>query len=153
MWIFAEAERASGVTATDLNAALQTRAAAAPRAGVAPMLSPFMRTFTGPGTVGNMNYPHYMYYAPGLTNEAIAAVPFSPVHAWIDNGQAFEGKNAYIIQPMGAVERAAINMEHKDLLDDLCASRADGAFCLDMTAVNGQLREQLQATLTALDAQ
>lgn len=152
IWLHAESERAAGATAAELNESVKSVAAAAPRAGVAPMLSPILRTFTGPGTVGNINYPHYMYYAPGVTNDDIAAVPFSPTHAWIDNGQAFEGKNAYIIQAVGTSERAAINMEHKDLLEDLCAERTDGAFCMDMTTINSDLRAQLQATLTALDA-
>lgn len=150
MWLHAEAERAKGTTAADLFDSLGSLASAAPRAGIAPMLSPLMRTFVGPGQVGNMNYPHYMYYAPGLTNEDISAIPFGPVHTWVDNAGGFGGKHAYFIQPMGVAEKAAINAEHADLLQKLCDSREDGAFCLDMTAINAGIRADLEATMASL---
>ena len=150
MWLHAEAERAKGTPAAEMFAGLDSLANAAPRAGVAPMLSPFMRTFVGPGQVGNMNYPHYMYYAPGITNEDISAIPFGPVHTWVDNAAGFGGKQAYFIQPMGVVEKAAINAEHAELLQKLCASREDGAFCLDMDTINAGIRQQLEASMAAL---
>ena len=39
------------------------------------MLSPVMRTWLPDGTVRTMSVPHVMFYAPGVTDEDIGALP------------------------------------------------------------------------------
>jgi len=100
----------------------------APKSGISYMLAPIMRWYVGPPdkyTVATMNMPHYMPYAPYLTNEAICNVPGG--HA----GSPFVGNAAplvlgaknnpfvYLILPLGEKETAKIVQDNKDLLKRL----------------------------------
>ena len=100
------------------------------RAGISYMLSPVMRTYTGtPASkeVMTMNMPHYMFYAPYITNDDIGNIP---------NGKADgpvvinpddlllgtrKGPFGYIILPAGETERAKIIAANGYLLKRLIA--------------------------------
>lgn len=100
------------------------------RAGISYMLGPVMRTYTGtPASkeVLTMNMPHYMFYAPYITNTDIGNIP---------NGQADgpvvinpddlllgtrKGPFGYIILRAGQTETAKIVADNKDLLKRLVA--------------------------------
>jgi hypothetical protein len=103
------------------------------RPGISYMLAPVMRTY--PATpaehkVITMHMPHYMFYAPYLTNADIGNIP---------NGQAdgpmlvhpesmFLGEKkapyGYIIVPAGETERAKIVADNKTLLKRLADYRS-----------------------------
>lgn len=96
------------------------------RAGVSYMLAPIQRTYRD-STIGDelhtVSLPHYMFYAPGVTDADIGGRPGSPfpfIHA--------AGPHGYIIQQVGEAERAAILEEHAGMLRRLCAFHA--RFCL-----------------------
>jgi hypothetical protein len=87
----------------------------APSPGISYMLAPIMRTYAGePGdsTVITMSGPHYMFYAPYLTNEDIGNIPSSyhggPIvinHSSSVMGER-KGPHGYIIMPVGLSEKA-----------------------------------------------
>jgi len=98
------------------------------RPGISYMLAPIMRTYPAKPDEHNvmtMHMPHYMFYAPYLTNADIGNIP---------NGQAdgpmlvhpeslFLGEKkapyGYIIVPAGETERAKIIADNKVLLKRL----------------------------------
>lgn len=95
--------------------------------GLSYMVAPIMRTIGPPDLqVHTMAMPHLMFYAPGLTNDDIGAVPDfadrdSLMNPFIDRqGNA---EQSYIIQMIGDAEKAKILTEEKSLLQDLCAHR------------------------------
>lgn len=97
------------------------------RAGLSYMIAPIHRTVGPPDMkVHTMSMPHMMYYAPGVTNEDIGAAPdlsdpSSLLNPFIDRqGNA---EQSYMIQLIGATEKARIMTDEKALLDDLCAYR------------------------------
>ena len=148
-WLYAEEMRVNGMSAADLVKRLETKVAAPREPGFSPMISPTLRTYMPNGEVGNINLPHYMYYGP---NKAVDEVVtrFSPTHPFLSNDGAYGARQAYMIQALGAAEIAAINAEYAEMLQDLCDARADGAYCLDMSAIDTRLRTQLSAALQAL---
>jgi hypothetical protein len=97
------------------------------RAGVSYMLAPVMRVY--PTTPDNkeivtMSMPHYMFYAPYITNADIG----STLHdgPTVNNPGAMilgerKGPYGYIILPVGETEKAKIIAENKDLLKRLTA--------------------------------
>jgi hypothetical protein len=98
------------------------------RTGISYMLAPVMRTY--PGTpdhhkVMTMNMPHYMFYAPYLTNTDIGNIPNGEADGpvVINPGALFLGERrgpyGYIILPAGAAEKAKIISENKGLLKRL----------------------------------
>ena len=96
------------------------------RAGVSYMLSPVMRNYVSPDkndTVMTMNIPHYMFYAPNVSNEDIGGL-FGGAHPFI----LFEGPHGYIIQFAGLTEKAVINKEYEEMIARLCEFKK--AFCL-----------------------
>lgn len=96
------------------------------RAGVSYMISPIIRTYLAPDLHGDLmtaSYPHYMFYAPNVSNDEIAGDPTGP-HPYIIS----EGPHGYIIIKAGEAETRAIIEEHQGLLDDLCAH--NGVWCL-----------------------
>lgn len=101
--------------------------------GVSYMVAPVMRTVGPPDMkVHTMVMPHLMYYAPGVTNSDIGAVPDlaqpdSLRYPFID--QQGIPEQSYIIQLVGDAEKAKILASEKDLLEDLCAYRK--LLCLD----------------------
>jgi hypothetical protein len=101
--------------------------------GLSYMIAPIMRTLGPPDLkVSTMAMPHLMFYAPYLANAEIGAAPDftnfdSLLYPFVDK----EGnpEHSYMIQMIGAAEKAKILAEHKQLLADLCAYR--DVLCLD----------------------
>jgi len=98
------------------------------KAGVSYMLAPVMRTY--PATpaehkVLTMQMPHYMFYAPYVTNDDIGNIPNGQADGpFLVNPEAmFLGKRkapyGYIIVPAGEKERAKIVADNKVLLKRL----------------------------------
>lgn len=124
--------RAQGMSATALKAEIEQRYKdktyrAPEKPGVSYMVGPVMRAVGPPDMkVHTMAMPHLMFYAPGITNEDIGAVPDLGNHAsllypFIDRqGNA---EQTYIIQLIGVAEKAKILAGEKALLRDLCAYR------------------------------
>jgi hypothetical protein len=122
--------RARGLSAAALKAEIEKRyrdeAYRVPgRAGLSYMIAPVMRAQGPPDMmVHTMSMPHMMYYAPGVTNEDIGAQPnlndpSSLLYPLIDKqGNA---EQSYMVQLMGAAEKAKILTDGQALLHDLCA--------------------------------
>jgi len=98
------------------------------RNGISYMLGPLMRAYPGTPadqTVMTMVMPHYMFYAPYLTNTDIGNIPDGKADGpvVINPGAMFLGAKkspyGYIILPAGATERAKIESENKALLKRL----------------------------------
>jgi hypothetical protein len=98
------------------------------RTGISYMLAPVMRTYPGKPDhhdVMTMNMPHYMFYAPYLTNTDIGNIPdgradgpvvINPGAMWLGEKKSPYG---FIILPAGATEKAKIISENKGLLKRL----------------------------------
>jgi len=94
------------------------------RAGVSYMIGPIMRTFPGDPHATEpvtMNMPHYMFYAPNVTDAQIGGKPYSSYPFILS---MFPGRDDYIILLMGNAEKAQILAESKALLGELCVYRA-----------------------------
>lgn len=76
--------------------------------------------------------PHYMFYAPNLTKNDIGGGPVMGRYPYLVN----PGPHAYMIVNVGETEKAQINREERELLEEVCACRSD--FCLDGMPVKGQ---------------
>ena len=90
------------------------------RAGISYMLAPVMRVYSGkPGdnTVMTMNMPHYMFYAPYITDADVGTVPNSPKGPWLLNSTY--GPEGYLIMPADEAVTAKIIADGKDLLKQL----------------------------------
>jgi hypothetical protein len=90
------------------------------RSGVAYMIAPVMRGFTNGTEPVTMNMPHYMFYAPGVTDADIGGKPFSHYPFML---KMSTGRDDVIIMLVGETEKAAILLASKDLLADLCSYR------------------------------
>jgi hypothetical protein len=95
--------------------------------GLSYMVAPVMRTVGPPDMqVHTMSMPHFMFYAPFITNADIGAVPdlsdhSSLLYPFIDKqGNA---EQSYMIQLIGDAEKAKIATDEKALIDELCAYR------------------------------
>jgi hypothetical protein len=93
------------------------------RPGIAYMLAPIVRAYQSPedtNKVVTFSLPHYMYYAPGITNEDIGggASVFEP---FVQYKKPFA--QGLIIHVTGVEERRKIREEHAQLLDRLCEIR------------------------------
>jgi hypothetical protein len=96
------------------------------RSGISYMLSPILRAYTDPDTsdaIMTFNMPHYMFYAPDVTNEDIGGQLLSP-HIFI----IAPGPHGYMIKGVGLTEKAVINREYEDMLTRLCEFKK--AFCI-----------------------
>jgi hypothetical protein len=112
------------------------------RAGVSYMLSPILRTYVNPDendVVLTANFPHVMYYAPNVSNDAVGgAMPsheemqYAMAHGrWRTAPHPFvihNGPHAYMVQQLGPIERDAINKEYQPMLDRL--SKLKKVWCL-----------------------
>jgi hypothetical protein len=92
------------------------------KGGVSYMLAPMMRSHPGPGEkeVVNMIMPHYMFYAPHLTNKDIGG-------GYDGSSQPFILEDPlcnYIIVKAGEAEIAKIVKENANLLDRLAKFRS-----------------------------
>lgn len=129
------AERARGTAPETLKRLINERFAsgayAAPeRAGIAYMLAPIVRGYQRAeehDRVVTFSLPHYMYYAPGITDEDLGASGFSVEHPFM----LYESPHPHglIIHIAGAAERSAIRAENAEMLERLCGLRAE--FCLE----------------------
>jgi len=102
------------------------------RPGISYMLAPVMRTYPAKPDqheVMTMEMPHYMFYAPYLTNDDIGNIPDGQADfPLLVNPEAmFLGKRkapyGYIIVPKGEKERAKIVADNKELLKQLADYR------------------------------
>lgn len=128
----AAALRAQGMSPAALKAEIETRYRGSykvpDKAGVSYMVGPIFRTVGPPDLkVHTMSMPHLMFYAPGITNQDIGAVPNLSVHSslrypFID--RQGNDEQSYMIQLIGEAETARIMADEKALLADLCAYRA-----------------------------
>lgn len=97
------------------------------RTGISYMLAPIMRVYPGMPDNKNivtMSMPHYMFYAPYLTNTDIGLKPDSPngpillnVGQWVLGER--KGPHGYIIVPANDAEKAQIIADNKELLKRL----------------------------------
>ena len=92
------------------------------------MVGPVFRTIGLPDmTVHTIAMPHLMFYAPHTTNADIGAMPdlanpASLEHPFID--RQGNDEQSYMIQMLGAAEKARIMRDEKALVHDLCAYRS-----------------------------
>lgn len=128
----AAALRAEGLDPAALKAEIEARYAsgrysAPTKAGLSYMVGPIMRTVGPPDLeVHTMAMPHLMFYAPQLTNADIGAKPdladpASLLNPFIDR-QGHDAQS-YMIQLIGAAEKAQILADEAALIEDLCAYR------------------------------
>jgi len=95
--------------------------------GISYMLAPVMRVYTGkPGdnNVMTMNMPHYMFYAPYITDSDVGTNPNSQKGPWLVNsGNSVlgerKGPEGYFIMPADAATTAKIMADGKSLLKRL----------------------------------
>lgn len=122
------AARAAGTPPGELRTRMRARFAEGyypvpSRVGMAYMLSPILRAYRDGGetdVVGTFVYPHYMVYAPDVTNADIGGGRGS--------GQPFviePGRHGYIVIPAGKRERDEVLEAHAEMLDRLCDLSAD----------------------------
>lgn len=98
------------------------------RVGISYMLSPVVRTYVDPEAsdlVTTWNVPHYMFYAPGVSNEQIGG-KFQSEYPFVLNRAP--GPHGYIILFAGRQEREAITKEYAGMIERLCSLRE--AYCL-----------------------
>lgn len=128
----AAALRAQGMNAAALKAEIENRWRnktyhVPEKPGVSYMVAPVFRTVGPPDLkVHTMPMPHLMFYAPGITNQDIGAVPNLSDHSslmfpFID--RQGNDEQSYMIQMVGETEKARIVADEKTLLADLCAYR------------------------------
>ena len=89
------------------------------RAGISYMLSPILRTYFNPeenDTAVTINYPHVMYYAPDVSKIDIGGGELGGSYPFL----IMPGHHGYLIQPIAAAEKAAINKEYEEMLARLC---------------------------------
>lgn len=125
--------RAAGTAAEDMKAIINSRYEsghyrAPDRAGISYMLAPVFRTYVNPeetNVIATMNVPHYMFYAPGVSNDQIGG-KFQSEHPFMLNQSP--GPHGYIIQTVGQAEKEAINKEYAKMIARLCEVR--DVYCL-----------------------
>jgi hypothetical protein len=89
------------------------------RAGISYMLSPVLRTYFNPqkdDKVITSNYPHVMYYAPGISNKDIGGGELGGMYPFV----ILHGHHGFMIHAMGVSERAAITKQYERMLARLC---------------------------------
>jgi hypothetical protein len=129
----AAALRAQGMSAAALKDEIENRYRnktyrAPEKAGLSYMVAPVMRALGPPDMkLHTMSMPHLMFYAPGITNEDIGALPNLSEHSSLLNPFVDKqgiAEQSYMIQLIGEAEKARIMAAEKPLLDELCAYRA-----------------------------
>jgi len=99
------------------------------RPGVAYMVAPIMTGYAGPGSkeVITMSMPHLMFYAPNMAPADFGAGPPRGTYPYILD----PGPLGYMIVNIGQTEKANIVRESENLLNELCAFRAE--LCISHT--------------------
>ncbi|MGG6462656.1 hypothetical protein [Solilutibacter silvestris] len=122
--------RADGKTAAAIKSEVERRYRAkiyrAPsKAGLSYMVAPLMRAKGPPDfALHTMAMPHLMFYAPGVTNDDIAAKPDLADRAslqWPFVDRQGNAEQSYFIQMVGETEKAKILADETQLVDDLCS--------------------------------
>ena len=104
------------------------------RAGVSYMMSPILKTYVNPeenDTAITNNVPHVMHYVPNAGNDAVGGAAPAPDELrymtehghWRNTPDPFvilQGPHGYMVQFLGATERATINKEYEEMLARLC---------------------------------
>lgn len=97
------------------------------RSGISYMLSPVLRAYMDPeknNETETFNFPHYMFYAPNVSNQDIGGSLPPATYPW-----AFRpGPHGYINLKVGEKEIADINKEFKEMITRLCEFKKE--FCL-----------------------
>jgi len=124
-YLYAAELRARGMDAKQVHFEVTKKFATADypnpaRTGVAYMIAPVMRGFVKGSEPATMNMPHYMFYAPNVSDEDIGGKPFSLYPFML---RMSPGRDDVIILLVGETEKAAILEQSKDLLADLCSYR------------------------------
>lgn len=125
--------RAEGIAPAEAKRTLQERYlrgvyTAPNRPGIAYMLAPIVRGYRRPEEspqIVTFSLPHYMIYAPGVSNTDIGAGP-TLRHPFILSRQP--GPHGLMILLAGQAERAAIGEEYAGMLAELC--ELDPLLCL-----------------------
>jgi len=92
------------------------------RPGISYMVAPIMRAYDGSSPrVLTMELPHYMFYAPYLSEADIGGNSHDGGPVILGDGK---GPHGYIIIPAGAMEKAKITEENKELLKRLTDYRS-----------------------------
>jgi len=94
------------------------------RPGLSYMLAPIMRTYVGGDNnkhVGTFSMPHYMFYAPYMTEANIGGNSPSGGPILLGDAKVPEG---YIIVPVGVMEKAKMMADNAPLLKRLIAYRS-----------------------------
>ena len=129
-YVDVEAMRASGkLTAAAIKDTMTNRYARGyyktpERTGISYMLAPVMRTYIGEGSsrhVASFSMPHYMFYAPYMTDADIGGNSNSGGPFVLGDGK---GPHGYIIMPAGVMEKAKMMEENSALLKRLIAYKA-----------------------------
>lgn len=97
------------------------------RAGISYMLAPVMRVYTGNpdnNEVVSMTMPHYMFYAPYITNADVGILSHPTEGPFLVNPDGMilgenKGPHGFIILPANERQTAKIVSENKDLLKRL----------------------------------
>jgi hypothetical protein len=91
------------------------------RAGISYMLAPVMRTYVEPSSrePTTMIAPHYMFYAPNVTDADIGGRPGSGGPFMLSTGP-----HGLIFLGAGAAKKQEILAQSRDLLAELCAYRS-----------------------------
>jgi hypothetical protein len=127
VWFDATEMQAKGTPSVELKKIIQRRHKtgyykAPERAGISYMLSPVIRTYFSPEEsdrvrVITVNFPHVMYFAPGVSSEDIGGGELGGIYPFLIH----HGHHGYMIQGLGLTERAAINKEFEEMLARLCS--------------------------------
>jgi hypothetical protein len=126
--------RARGMSAEALKAEVEKRYRdktyrVPEKAGLSYMIAPLMRVNSPPDMkLHTMSMPHLMFYAPFITNKDLGAVPdlANPASlAWPFIDRQGNDEQSYMIQLVGAAEKAEIMAREKPLIDALCRFRAE----------------------------
>ncbi|MCG8457809.1 MAG: hypothetical protein MI919_16155, partial [Holophagales bacterium] len=120
--------RAAGIAAPELKEIMHRRYESGyygppERPGLSYMLAPVVRTYVdaeGSDLVATWNVPHYMFYAPGVSNDDIGGKPMSQ-HPYLLNREP--GPHGYIIKFVGEAEKKQINEAYADMILRLCEVR------------------------------
>jgi hypothetical protein len=88
--------------------------------GLSYMLAPVMRTYDDDGKVKTFSMPHYMFYAPYITEADIGGNSTSGGPMVLGGS----GPHSLIILPAGKMEKAKMNEENAPLLKRLIAYRS-----------------------------
>ena len=114
--------RAAGTPSTEAKRIINERYAsghykAPARAGLSYMLAPIQRVLINAeisGLLGTLNLPHYMFYAPNVTDPDIGG-QYGSNHPFM----IYPGPHGFMIKLAGPDEKEAINQEHADLIQRL----------------------------------